>query len=41
MNLKLKPKKLSTPMKTMYVICFFTFYVYESNQFFALDLCLL
>ncbi len=40
-NSKLKPKKLSMSMKTMYVICFFPFCVYDSNQFFALDLCLL
>ncbi len=28
-------------MKTIYVICFFPFYVYDSNQIFALDLCLM
>jgi hypothetical protein len=27
-------------MKTIYVICFFPFYVFDSNQIFALDLCL-
>ncbi len=27
-------------MKTIYVICYFPFYVFDFNQIFALDLCL-